>query len=152
MKKVISYSAIFFWVITVFISGCRHNEPAGMIVKDAQGIYQIDGNPESLDLQMTDGVIVFSRENSFCIGATYTGRDFFWSDNKENFHLSYQGTLCFDFNKDFIFDFFYRKGKYFIVSDHERIEVNKPDFQTMQAVDLNKENYHWNGSSWIKQQ
>jgi len=123
-----------------------------MIVKDAQGIYQIDGNPESLDLQMTDGVIVFSRKNSFCIGATYTGRDFFWSDNRENFHLSYQGTLCFDFNKDFIFDFFYRKGKYFIVSDHERIEVNNPDFQTMQAVDLNNVNYHWDGSNWIKQQ
>ncbi|MBE6377069.1 MAG: hypothetical protein E7050_11505 [Lentisphaerae bacterium] len=152
MKKVISYSAIFFCVITVFISGCCHNEPAGMIVKDAQGIYQIDGNPESLDLQMTDGVIVFSRKNSFCIGATYTGRDFFWSDNRENFHLSYQGTLCFDFNKDFIFDFFYRKGKYFIVSDHERIEVNNPDFQTMQAVDLNNVNYHWDGSNWIKQQ
>lgn len=35
-----------------------------MIVKDAQGIYQIDGNPESLDLQMTDGVIVFSRKKT----------------------------------------------------------------------------------------
>ena len=152
MKKVISYSAIFFCVIAIFISGCRHREPSEVIVKDTSGIYHIDGKLESLDLEMADGGIVFSRENGFHIGVASPGEDFFWSDNKENFHLSYQGTLCFDFNKDFIFDFFYQKGKYFIVSDHERIEVNKPDFQTMQAVDLNKEDYHWNGNSWIKQQ
>ena len=33
-----------------------------------------------------------------------------------------------------------------IVFDHQRIEVNEPDFQAMQAVDTNGANYHWNGS------
>ena len=109
MKKVTPYFAMFVWVIATFISGCRHSEPSGVIVKDALGFYHINGKPESLDLKMADGVIVFSRKNGFHIGTASPGKDFYWSDNKENFHLSYQGTLCFDFNKDFIFDFFLKR-------------------------------------------
>lgn len=152
MKKVTPYFAMFVCVIAIFISGCRHREPSEVIVKDASGIYHIDGKLESLDLEMADGGIVFSRENGFHIGVASPGEDFFWSDSNANFHLSYRGTLCFDFNKDFIFDFFYKKGKYFIVFDHKHIEVNKPDFQAMRAVDLDGANYHWNGSNWHKQQ
>ena len=58
---------------------------------------------------------------------------------------------CVDFNRDFVFDFFREKGKYFIVCDGKRIEVNKPDFQTMQAGDKNNRKYFWNGSAWLLQ-
>ena len=146
-----SYFAMFVCVIAIFISGCRHGVPSEMIVKDALGFYHINGNPESLDLKMATGGIVFSRKNAFCIGVTYPGMDFFWGDNDKDFYISYQGTSCFDFNKDFVFDFFYQQGKSFIVFNHQRIEVNKPDFQNMRAVDLNGTKYHWDGSNWVKQ-
>ena len=104
-----SYFAMFVCVIAIFISGCRHGVPSEMIVKDALGFYHINGNPESLDLKMATGGIVFSRKNTFCIGVTYPGMDFFWGDNDKDFYISYQGTSCFDFNKDFVFDFFYQQ-------------------------------------------
>ena len=144
-------AALLFCLIATGMSGCQHEKSAEVITKDALGFYHIDGDPESLDLKMADGGIVFSRKNAFCLGVTYPGMNFFWGDNDKDFYLSYQGTSCFDFNKDFVFDFFYQQGKSFIVFNHQRIEVNKPDFQTMRAVDLDGANYHWNGSNWVKQ-
>ena len=146
-----SYFAMFVCVIAIFISGCRHGVPSEMIVKDALGFYHINGNPESLDLKMATGGIVFSRKNTFCIGVTYPGMDFFWGDNDKDFYLSYQGKMCFDFNRDLLFDFLYEKQKYYIRFDGRFIEVKKPDFQAMQAVDINGRKYHWNGSNWLKQ-
>ena len=146
------YTALLFCLITTVVAGCRHSEPSEVIVKDALGFYHIDGNPESLDLKMSDGGIVFSRENAFSIGVAYTGTDFFWSDDNKDFYLSYQGKMCFDFNRDLLFDFLYEKQKYYIRFDGRFIEVKKPDFQAMQAVDINGRKYHWNGSNWLKQQ
>ncbi len=147
----------FGWVTLLFcllatgISGCRHRESPEIITKDASGIYHIDGKMESLDLEMADGGIVFSRENAFSVGVAYTGTDFFWSDDNKDFYLSYQGKMCFDFNRDLLFDFLYEKQKYYIRFDGRFIEVKKPDFQAMQAVDINGRKYHWNGSNWLKQ-
>jgi hypothetical protein len=87
MKKTMPYFAMFVCVIAIFISGCRHSESPEIITKDAFGFYHIDGNPESLDLKMADGGIVFSRENAFSIGVAYTGTDFFWSDDNKDFYL-----------------------------------------------------------------
>ena len=151
MKKTMPYFAMFVCVIAIFISGCRHREPYEMIVKDASGFYHIDGNPKSFDLKMADGGIVFSRENAFSVGVAYTGTDFFWSDDNKDFYLSYQGKMCFDFNRDLLFDFLYEKQKYYIRFDGKFIEVKKPDFQAMQAIDINGRKYHWNGSNWLKQ-
>ena len=151
MKKITPYFAMFVCVIAIFISGCRHREPSEVIVKDALGFYHIDGNLKSFDLKMADGGIVFSRGNAFCIGVTYPGMDFFWGDNDKDFYLSYQGKMCFDFNRDLLFDFLYEKQKYYIRFDGRFIEVKKPDFQAMQAVDINGRKYHWNGSNWLKQ-
>ena len=137
MKKITPYFAMFVCVIAIFISGCRHREPSEVIVKDALGFYHIDGNLKSFDLKMADGGIVFSRGNAFCIGVTYPGMDFFWGDNDKDFYLSYQGKMCFDFNRDLLFDFLYEKQKYYIRFDGRFIEVKKPDFQAMQAVDIN---------------
>ena len=55
MKKVTPYFAMFVWVIAIFISGCSHSAPSEVIVKNASGIYHIDGKLESLDLEMADG-------------------------------------------------------------------------------------------------
>ena len=151
MKKTMPYFAMFVCVIAIFISGCRHREPSAVIVKDALGFYHVDGDPESLELKMATGGIVFSRKNTFCIGVTYPGMDFFWGDNDKDFYLSYQGKMCFDFNRDLLFDFLYEKQKYYIRFDGRFIEVKKPDFQAMQAVDINGRKYHWNGSNWLKQ-
>ena len=71
MKKITPYFAMFVCVIAIFISGCRHRESSEVITKDALGFYHIDGNPESLELKMATGGIVFSRKNTFCIGVTY---------------------------------------------------------------------------------
>ena len=145
------WATLLFCLLATGISGCRHSEPSEVIVKDASGIYHIDGKLESLDLKMADGGIVFSRENAFSVGVAYTGKDFFWSDDNKDFYLSYQGKMCFDFNRDLLFDFLYEKQKYYIRFDGRFIEVNKPDFQAMQAVDINGRKYHWNGSNWLKQ-
>ena len=145
------WATLLFCLLATGISGCRHSESPEIITKDASGIYHIDGNPESLDLKMADGGIVFSRGNAFSVGVAYTGKDFFWSDDNKDFYLSYQGKMCFDFNRDFLFDFLYEKQKYYIRFDGRFIEVNKPDFQAMQAVDINGRKYHWNGSNWLKQ-
>ena len=153
MKKIISIFTILFLLAShAFVSGCQCNMPdRRKIIKTDDEKYYINSDPESLELKMATGGIVFSRKNTFCIGVTYPGMDFFWGDNDKDFYISYQGTLCFDFNKDFVFDFFYQQGKSFIVFNHQRIEVNKPNFQTMRAVDLNGTKYHWDGSNWGKQ-
>ena len=115
------------------------------------GFITLTVSRKSLDLKMADEGIVFSRGKAFHIGVAYTGMDFCWSDDNKDFYLCYQGKTCFDFNRDLLFDFLYEKQKYYIRFDGKFIEVNKPDFQAMQAVDLNGTNYHWNGSNWLKQ-
>lgn len=137
--------------LTCFAEG-QSEKTAGIITQDAFGFYHIDGNPESLDLKMADGGIVFSRGKAFHIGVTYPGKDFCWNDNGTNFVVCYDGKTLFDFNRDFLFDFLHETPKYYIRFDGKFIEVNKPDFQAMQATDSNGKIYHWNGSNWIKQQ
>ena len=145
-----SYFAMFVCVIAIFISGCRHSEPSEVIVKDALGFYHIDGNPESLDLKMSDGGIVFSRKKAFHIGVVYTGKEFSWHDDGKDFFIYYNGKIYLDFNRDFIFDLSCENKQYYIHFNGKFIEVNKPDFQAMRAVDLDGTNYHWNGSNWLK--
>ncbi|MBE6363607.1 MAG: hypothetical protein E7054_08135 [Lentisphaerae bacterium] len=64
--------------------------------------------------------------------------------------MIYADVFCVDFNKDFVFDVFRKNEKYFIVTDRNRIEVDKPDFKAMQAVTPDKQKYYWNGNVWIK--
>ena len=153
MKKIISIFTILFLLAShAFVSGCQCNMPdRRKIIKTDDEKYYINSDPESLELKMATGGIVFSRKNTFCIGVTYPGMDFFWGDNDKDFYLSYQGKMCFDFNRDLLFDFLYEKQKYYIRFDGRFIEVKKPDFQAMQAVDINGRKYHWNGSNWLKQ-
>ena len=81
----------------------------------------------------------------------YPEKDFCWNDNGKDFFICYDGKTFFDFNRDFLFDFLHEKQKYYIQFEGKFIEVNKPDFQTMRAVDLNGTKYHWDGSNWVKQ-
>lgn len=149
---IVPFAALQFIAIGIFFAGCQScTVDPEAIVKSKDGIYHINGTPAQLDLVMADGGIVFNRNNAFSIGVACDGKDFFWSDNNKNFHLSYNGTLCFDFNRDFVFDFFYEKGRYFIIFEHKRIEVKEPDFSAMQAVDLHGCKYRWDGNAWILQ-
>lgn len=145
------YAALLSCLIAVGISGCQHGKSAEIIVKDEQGFYHIDGNPESLDLKMASGGIVFSRGKAFYIGAAYPGKDFCWSDDGKDFFVCYDGNTLFDFNRDFLFDLLYKKQKYHIRFDGKFIEVKKPDFQAMQAVALDGAVFHWDGNNWLKQ-
>lgn len=153
MKKIMFSFAIFTLLATcVFLTGCQCNVPDSItLIRMDNGMYYINSNPEYLELKMADGGIIFSREKAFTIGVTYTGKDFTWSDDSKDFLLCYDGKTCFDFNRDFIFDFLYENQKSYIRFDGRFIEVNKPDFQAMQATDSNGKIYHWNGSNWVLQ-
>ena len=145
------YAALLFCLIATGMSGCQHEKSAEVITKDALGFYHIDGNPESLELKMATGGIVFSREKAFHIGVVYSEKDFCWNDDGKDFFICYDGKTFFDFNRDFLFDFLHERQKYYIQFEGKFIEVNKPDFQTMRAVGLNGTKYHWDGSNWVKQ-
>ena len=159
MKKSFIYLLIFAFLsltVNVFIVFyCifqKNRTPSSeTIVKSEDGVYYLKSNPELFELVMPEGCIIFSRKNAFSVSAVYRRKSFFWSDNRDNIYVSYNGIAAMDFDRDFVFDFFYEKGKYFIVCDGKRIEVNKPDFQTMQAGDKNNRKYFWNGSAWLLQ-
>ena len=153
MKKILSSRIIIlFAVIGFFVTGCQWNSTdTDTLIRSKDGIYHINGSPKLLELKMENGGIVFSRKNAFSIGASCEEKDFFWSDDGKDFHLSYNGILCFDFNRDFVFDYFYQNGQHFILLDHRRLKVNKPDFKRMQAVDSKGKQYQWNGNNWIIQ-
>ena len=134
------------------LSGCREAPPPGpeTIVKMSDGMYHLRSKPDSLDIKTADGGIVFSREKGFTVGVAYTGKDFFWSDNGEDICLCYDGNFCMDFNRDLVFDFFWKEKKHFIVFGQERLEVHQPDFRTMRAVGVaDGKTYGWDGGKWV---
>ena len=159
MKKSFIYLLIFAFlsltvnVFVVFYCIFQKNRTPSSetIVKSEDGVYYLKSNPELFELIMPDGCIIFSRKNAFSVSAVYRRKSFFWSDNRDNIYMSYNGIAAMDFDRDFVFDFFYEKGKYFIVCDGKRIEVNKPDFKAMRTGDKNNRKYFWNGFAWLLQ-
>ncbi len=100
----------------------------------------------------TGHIIQFIRTDSikFSLGCIRNLSNFNWIEHEGAYILIYADVFCVDFNKDFVFDVFRKNEKYFIVTDRNRIEVDKPDFKAMQAVTPDKQKYHWNGNVWIK--
>ena len=158
MKKAVPYIIILLLIAvniyTVWFFRHKIEEQdaklAEAAIKFPDGMYHLNKKIKNFELITKDCFIIFSRDNGFSVGVTYPGKDFFWSDDQECIHVIRDGVFCVDFDRDSVFDFFSEKGKYFIVIDRNRIEVNKPDFKTMQAVASNGQKYFWNGKFWIK--